>query len=368
VGRALSACMADDVCREHFYSAQNKEDILNIIEQFNRNTMVIPPGEWNPTIRIEPPEKFLSKEERAKVKEISELIHAVPDPFAHDHVDPTLKGSKKPFNGIVQDIKRKLKFYASDFTDCLNLQCVATTLYMYLVSLCSLVAFGGMLGKKTGNLMATMECILAGSVCGVAFALFSGQPLNIISATGPMLILEAIIKNLCDQYQVEFLEFRLWIGLWTSLFILLMVMFNLSFLVKFITRFTEDCFATLVAVIFIMDAFKSTIALRNPRSDRSEVANSSWNETTTQAPSLETQLVVAERNVSFYFSVLLFFLTFIVCMSLKGFRNKPFLPSKIREIFSDFAVLIAIVLASFIDHTMQLNTVKLTIPSKFEVI
>ena len=55
---------------------------------------------------------------------------------------------------------------------------------MYLVSLCSLVAFGGMLGKKTDNYMATMECILAGSVCGVLFSLISGQPLNVISDAG----------------------------------------------------------------------------------------------------------------------------------------------------------------------------------------
>ena len=53
------------------------------------------------------------------------------------------------------DIKRKIPFYVSDFTDGLNLQCIATTLYIYLVSLCSLVAFGGMLGQKTGNLMVT---------------------------------------------------------------------------------------------------------------------------------------------------------------------------------------------------------------------
>jgi len=26
-----------------------------------------------------------------------------------------------------------------------------------------------------------MECILAGSLCGICFSLFSGQPLNIIS-------------------------------------------------------------------------------------------------------------------------------------------------------------------------------------------
>ena len=54
------------------------------------------------------------------------------------------------------DVKRKLPHYVSDFTDCLNLQCVATTLYVYLVSLCSLVAFGGMLGQKTGNYMVRM--------------------------------------------------------------------------------------------------------------------------------------------------------------------------------------------------------------------
>jgi hypothetical protein len=108
-----------------------------------------------------------------------------------------------------------------------------------------------------------MECILAGSVCGVLFSLFSGQPLNIISATGPMLILESILKDLCEyKYQinyyimheiikfltikskneVDFMEFRLWVGLWTSLFLLLVVMFNLSFLVKYITRFTEGYF------------------------------------------------------------------------------------------------------------------------------
>jgi solute carrier family 4 (sodium bicarbonate cotransporter), member 5 len=53
--------LADDVCRELFYSAQTKEEILEAIDQFNRSTMVIPPSEWNPKIRIEPPETYLSK-------------------------------------------------------------------------------------------------------------------------------------------------------------------------------------------------------------------------------------------------------------------------------------------------------------------
>ena len=58
-----------------------------------------------------------------------------------------------PFTGLKNDIKRKIPHYVSDITDCLNIQCFATTLYLYLVSLCSLVAFGALLSKYTGNEM-----------------------------------------------------------------------------------------------------------------------------------------------------------------------------------------------------------------------
>ena len=44
----------------------------------------------------------------------------------------------------------------------------------------------------------TMECILAAAVTGILFALFSGQPLNILGSTGPMLVLEMILYNFCQ--------------------------------------------------------------------------------------------------------------------------------------------------------------------------
>lgn len=44
----------------------------------------------------------------------------------------------------------------------------------------------------------TMECILAAAICGVLFALFAGQPLNILGSTGPMLVLEMILYNFCE--------------------------------------------------------------------------------------------------------------------------------------------------------------------------
>lgn len=54
----------------------------------------------------------------------------------------------------------------------------------------------------------------------------------------------------------DFMPARFWVGMWTVLFILLIVIFNLSALVKYITRFTEESFATLIALIFIVEAFK----------------------------------------------------------------------------------------------------------------
>jgi hypothetical protein len=209
-----------------------------------------------------------------------------------------------------------------------------------------------------------MECILAGSICGVLFSLFSGQPLNIISATGPMLILETIIGDMCmlvffcccclhilsfkrgvftfyflfifiilSTYNMNFMEFRLWIGIWTAVMVLLIVMFNLSFLVKYITRFTEDCFASLVAIIFVMDAIKSTLKLRSSSSIKMMSLSDTNNVTVAAQPNeleiKDKMLKKAVQEANFFFSFILFLMTFVICMGLKGFRNKPYLPTKV---------------------------------------
>jgi hypothetical protein len=61
VGRAFSACLADDICRELFYLIETRDDLSNIVKTFSRSSMLIPASSWNPKIRIEPPEKCISK-------------------------------------------------------------------------------------------------------------------------------------------------------------------------------------------------------------------------------------------------------------------------------------------------------------------
>ena len=57
-------------------------------------------------------------------------------------------------------------------------------------------------------------------------------------------------------------ETRLWIGIWSGIMLFLLVAIDASAFVCYITRFTEELFASLVAFIFIMSAFKSTFHIR----------------------------------------------------------------------------------------------------------
>lgn len=52
---------------------------------------------------------------------------------------------------------------------------------------------------------------------------------------------------------------RLWVGLWTAFLLLVQVATDFSAFVAYITKFTEECFATLISVVFIIEAFDQLI-------------------------------------------------------------------------------------------------------------
>ncbi|KAH9523267.1 hypothetical protein Btru_066239 [Bulinus truncatus] len=252
IGRSMSTIMVDEVFREVAYKAKNRQDILAGVDEFLDQVTALPPGEWDPKIRIEPPQSVPSQAPRKIPKP---QIMDDEEEEEESHCDPTLQRSGRLFGGLIADIKRKLPWYPSDFKDSLHIQCVASIIFLYLATLTPNVTFGGLLGQATEQYMGTMECILTASITGVLYALFSGQPLNILGSTGPMLVLEMILFNFCKEQELDFLPFRAWIGLWTAFILLAIVAFDLSALVKYITRFTEESFACLIAVIFIAEAF-----------------------------------------------------------------------------------------------------------------
>ncbi|KAK3795634.1 hypothetical protein RRG08_025685 [Elysia crispata] len=256
IGRSMSTIMVDEVFREVAYKARSRQDILAGVDEFLDQVTALPPGEWDPKIRIEPPQSVPSQEARKVAKPAVGSPVEEEEEEEESHFDPTLERTGRLFGGLIADVKRKLPWYASDFKDSLHIQCVASIIFLYLATLTPNVTFGGLLGQATDQHMGTMECILTASIVGILFALFAGQPLNILGSTGPMLVLEMILYDFCKDNKLDFLPFRAWIGLWTAVLLMLIVAFDLSALVRYITRFTEESFACLIAVIFIAEAFK----------------------------------------------------------------------------------------------------------------
>ncbi|XP_018910915.2 sodium-driven chloride bicarbonate exchanger isoform X5 [Bemisia tabaci] len=391
IGRAMATLMSDEVFHEVAYKARNRNHLLAAIDEFLDAVTVLPPGEWDPTIRIEPPAAIPSQDTRKR-----------PSDKSRESIDPELEEQKlreesglsrtgRLFGGLINDIKRKAPWYLSDFKDALALQCVASWIFLYFACLSPIITFGGLLSEATGKNMAAMESLISGFVCGMGYGLFSGQPLTILGSTGPVLVFETIVFEFCKERSWDYMSFRLWIGLWIAFILIVLVAIDASALVCYITRFTEENFATLIAFIFIYKAIENVISIgkkfplnRNKPLDcvclpPSYISDYQVPDSTDWTSFDNTSCLALNGTMGgpgcspppyvpdvFLMSIILFLGTFIISIELKDFKNALFFPSKVRQLISDFAVILAILSMSALDYFSGIKTPKLEVPSEFK--
>ncbi|XP_034839338.1 electroneutral sodium bicarbonate exchanger 1 isoform X5 [Maniola hyperantus] len=393
IGRAMATLMSDEIFHEVAYRAKKRDHLLAGIDEFLDAVTVLPPGEWDPAIRIEPPAAVPSQDPRKRPNDNNpkeELDEEEEE--ARLREESGLSRSGKLFGGLINDLKRKMPWYWSDFKDALAIQCVASWIFLYFACLSPIITFGGLLGEATGKNMAAMESLVSGFVCGMGYGFFSGQPLTILGSTGPVLVFETIVFEFCKQIGWNYMSFRFCIGTWTALILITLVAIDASALVCYITRFTEENFATLIAFIFIYKAVENVISIgkKFPLKTRpDEVLNYecfclpsnysrmpeqfNWSTVDKESCQLyngtlagggcDTKVYVPDV---FLMSIILFLGTFAISIILKDFKNSLFFPSKVRQIISDFSVIIAILSMSFLDYKVGVKTPKLEVPSEFK--
>uniref|UniRef100_A0A8C3R321 Anion exchange protein n=1 Tax=Cyanoderma ruficeps TaxID=181631 RepID=A0A8C3R321_9PASS len=276
IGRAIATLMVDDLFSDVAYKARDREDLIAGIDEFLDEVIVLPPGEWDPNIRIEPPKKVPSAEKRKSVfslNEVGQMNGAAGGagaggggggsddgemPEVHE-IGEELAWTGRFCGGLYLDIKRKLPWFPSDFYEGFHIQSISAILFIYLGCITNAITFGGLLGDATDNYQGVMESFLGTAMAGSMFCLFAGQPLIILSSTGPILIFEKLLFDFSKGNGIDYMEFRLWIGLHSALQCLILVATDASFIIKYITRFTEEGFSTLISFIFIYDAIKKMI-------------------------------------------------------------------------------------------------------------
>ncbi|XP_051487536.1 anion exchange protein 4 [Apus apus] len=414
VGRAMATLLTDELFQRVARQAEHQEDLIAGMEAFLDELTVLPPGKWDPSVRIPPPSCLPSPHRRP-------IMHS-PNPQSHGHQDVAAAGDRaglghqcsteelertgRLFGGLLRDIRRKVPWYGSDFWDALHPQCLSAVLYIYLATVTNAITFGGMLGDATANMQGVLESFLGTAFAGSIFCLFSGQPLTILSSTGPVLVFERLLFSFSQDHSLDYLEFRLWIGLWVAFFGVVLVATEASHLVRYFTRFTEECFCALISLIFIYDSLKKMLSLADTfpinwqyRLDNvtsySCVCNlsrpghsSTGNDTLFTSPLAPQQPPAAPAGLSrtqclhrgghlmgsscqyvpdvTLISFLLFGGTFLSCTALKRFRSSRYFPAGVRKLVSDFAIILAILASCAVDAALGLETPKLLVPSELK--
>ncbi|TNN84551.1 Sodium-driven chloride bicarbonate exchanger [Liparis tanakae] len=132
------------------YKAKDRNDLIAGIDEFLDQVTVLPPGEWDPSIRIEPPKNVPSQEKRKKSNILPNgLIEGDEKEEEGGHAGKELQRTGRWFGGLFLDIKRKAPHYLSDYTDAFSLQCVASFLFLYCACMSPVITFGGLLGEAT---------------------------------------------------------------------------------------------------------------------------------------------------------------------------------------------------------------------------
>ncbi|XP_028454107.1 sodium bicarbonate cotransporter 3 isoform X3 [Perca flavescens] len=409
IGRSMATLMTDEIFHDVAYKAKDRTDLLSGIDEFLDQVTVLPPGEWDPTIRIEPPKNVPSQMKRKRPSQPNGNASPAGELEKDEdhHAGPELQRTGRIFGGLVLDIKRKLPFYWSDIRDSLSLQCLASVLFLYCACMSPVITFGGLLGEATKGNISAIESLFGASLTGVAYSLFAGQPLTILGSTGPVLVFEKILFRFCTDYGLSYLSLRTSIGLWTAFLCLVLVATDASSLVCYITRFTEEAFASLICIIFIYEALEKLFHLGehypvnthnnldnltlyscqcSPPVNASDQLMQEWNRTGYSPDSIQW----SNLNVSMcttlhgefvgpacghhgpyipdvlFWSIILFFTTFFLSSFFKQFKTERYFPTRVRSTISDFAVFITIMIMVLVDYLMGIPSPKLNVPDRFE--
>uniref|UniRef100_A0A8C6MIL6 Solute carrier family 4 member 7 n=1 Tax=Nothobranchius furzeri TaxID=105023 RepID=A0A8C6MIL6_NOTFU len=328
IGRSMATLMTDEIFHDVAYKAKDRTDLLSGIDEFLDQVTVLPPGEWDPTIRIEPPKNVPSQLKRKRPQQANGSAAPAGEQEKEDdhHAGPELQRTGRIFGGLILDIKRKAPFYWSDVRDSFSLQCLASILFLYCACMSPVITFGGLLGEATKGNISAIESLFGASLTGVAYSLFAGQPLTILGSTGPVLVFEKILFKFCKC----------------------------------------QCFPPVNASDQLMQRWNQTGYHSSGSIPWSSlnVSMCKWLHGEFVGPACGHHGPYIPDVL--FWSIILFFTTFFLSSFLKQFKTDRYFPTKVRSTISDFAVFITIMIMVLVDYLMGIPSPKLNVPDRFE--
>ncbi|KAK4474654.1 hypothetical protein MN116_001787, partial [Schistosoma mekongi] len=287
---------------------------------------------------------------------------------------------------------------------------ISTIIFLYFACLLPSIAFGLLNSKNTGKKMDVTRVIMGQTIGGLCYGIFGGQPLLVLLSTAPLALYIKIIYTISETYYINFYAMYACIGLFNSLFLIIYSVCGFSRWMKWSTRSTEEIFAMFVSMAFLYDAgndlyatfqenyhcklstnyslllnetlktqgvninlinstysysrisiencldsLSSTLSplLSSSPSPSSSSITTSLSSTSLSLPPQQTNRTITiiqsgcQREVALVYLILLLG-TVWIALNLLNFTKTPFLTTTKREILTDFAVPIAVVIMSLV--------------------
>ncbi|KAG8467343.1 hypothetical protein KFE25_000659 [Diacronema lutheri] len=219
-----------------------------------------------------------------------------------DGLPAPLQYHKRFYTGLIVDIRRKARYYRTDWTDAFL--------------------------SENLSIIGIMETLLATGISGIINAVLSGQAMTIQGPTGPELAYIQMLVALCTTLKIEFMPAKFWAGLWTSLMTITYTLLQWCCLINKVTRFTEEIFSAMISLIEIVAAGTNIVRVFI----RPDPAICAANQTS-GCMSMQGKL----------YTLLIVILTYSFAVKFRQLRSSDWLNSGLRKQLANYGVSIVII-------------------------
>ncbi|CCD66112.1 Bicarbonate transporter-like transmembrane domain-containing protein [Caenorhabditis elegans] len=275
-----------------------------------------------------------------------------------------------PFRGLVEEFKRRLAIYPSDYLDGIRghktvQKLFSTVVFLYFACLLPAIAFGVLNDDNTKGAINVRKVIIAQAIGGIFFSLFGGQPMIILLTTVPLAIYIKVIFKISQELGYDFLAMYACVGLFCQMFLILYSATELCSLMKFATRSAEEMFSLFIAIAFTVESIRaihnsfkknyndcdtSAISMKAARTALNAFKNGSNADSIvgniTSSMSIGDTGSLCRRDTSILY-MLLMFGTLWLGLFLYNFRKTPYLTRSRREWLADYALPASVLIMSF---------------------
>ena len=164
LGYALGASLTHPRLVEQFYNATSQKDISKLFSAHTKELRYLSSSSNVDDLILPPsnPDVIIQQQFQAHCTGFQNYNFVRKLSMPTEQITGLIR-TEKLFGGLINDIKRKKPHYFSDFLT-FHYQYLSSMLFIYFASLAPIIAFGGLMGKATGNRIAIIESLVRISI------------------------------------------------------------------------------------------------------------------------------------------------------------------------------------------------------------